>query len=346
MVTDTVSVIIPAFNARRWIADTLASACAQTHRDLQVIVVDDGSSDDTAVIVDAMTRQDSRIMLIRQANGGVARARNAGIAAAVGAFIAPLDADDLWAPRKIELQLDALRRAPAGTVLAYNWYRRIDGLGRVLPVSPYPLVEGHVYLRHLEWNFISNGSTPLVRADVARAIGYDPALRDCGVEGTEDYLFQLRVAREHRFICVPRFLTGYRASPGSMGAQSLRMARSHIQTFDILARDAPLEARPIIARRSAQYRLTVAGLLARAGDIRLLGQLGKAVTDHPPALMHAALRKLRLRKRGTAGAPLAPLALFASHDIAARDGDWRTLRSAGMLARLAVLDEHLADPVD
>ncbi len=337
----TVSVIIPAFDAADWIAAAVASACAQSHRDLQVIVVDDGSRDETAAIVTEMARHDGRILLIRQANGGVARARNAGIDAAVGSFIAPLDADDIWAPRKIELQLDALMRAPAGTALAYGWYRRIDAANRVLPVSPYPRVEGHVLLRHLEWNFISNGSTPLVRAEVARAIRYDPALRDAGNEGTEDYLFQLQVARDHRFVCVPCFLTGYRALPSSMGANALRMARSHLQTFAILARDAPPHARPIIARRRADYRLTIAGLLARARDMRAAAAFTHAAVTHPRALLRATLRKLRPPSPFVAAAGSA--VDFASSDITLPDGAWETRRSPRMLARLAELDAN-ADP--
>lgn len=337
---DTVSVVIPAFDAARWIRATVASACAQTHRDLQIIVVDDGSRDDTAAIVSDMIRHDGRIMLIRQANGGVARARNAGIAAAIGAFVAPLDADDLWSPRKIELQLDALRRASPGTALAYSWYRRIDAEDRVLPVSPYPDVQGSVLLRHLEWNFISNGSTPLVRADVARAIGYDPALRDAGNEGTEDYLFQLHVARRHRFVCTPYFLTGYRALPSSMGAATLRMARSHLQTFDIIARDAPAEAQPVIARRRAEYQVTVSGLLARARDIAFLLPLGEAAVHQPQAVLRAAGRRF-FRNRPAMSQPTG--ADFARYDTEAHDGEWRTRRSARMLARLAALDEQAAD---
>ncbi|ODP36492.1 glycosyltransferase family 2 protein [Sphingomonas turrisvirgatae] len=337
---NTVSIIIPAFNAANWVRSTVTSACAQSHRDLQVIVVDDGSQDETAAIVADMARGDSRIMLIRQPNGGVARARNAGIDAAVGAFIAPLDADDLWAPRKIELQVAALARAPAGSALAYNWYRRIDAADRILPVSPYPLVEGTVFHRHLEWNFISNGSTPLVRADVARAVRYDPALRDAGREGTEDYLFQLQVARAYGFVCVPAFLTGYRTLPASMGANPLRMAQSHLAMFAIIARDASPEARRIIARRQAEYRLTVARLLARARDPRAAAYLAGAALARPQLLWKSALR--RSRTTAPLAATLDAGMRFDDCDITVRDGNWATRRPPALLARLAELDARPA----
>ena len=331
-----ISVIIPLFNAADWIGATIASACAQTHRELQIIVVDDGSTDAGAAIVDELARHDSRITLIRQPNGGVARARNAGIDAAVGAFIAPLDADDLWSPRKLELQLDTLERAPADTALAYNWFRRIDANDRVLAGSPHPRVEGSVFARHLDWNFISNGSTPLVRSEVARDIRYDPALRDAGNEGTEDYLFQLQVARHHRFVCAPYFLTGYRALPHSMGAAPLRMARSHLQTFATIARDAPPEARAIIDRRSAGYRLAIAGMLARQRDPRFIAALTRLLFSRPQTLAEAALRRGRTKPEPAwLGATSTP---FAEHDIASPDGPWQTRRSPALLARLAELD--------
>src|SRR3981081_1852732 len=103
-----VSVLIPAFNAEETVADTLRSVRAQSYRNLEIIVVDDGSRDNTARIVSQFESEDSRIRLIEQANSGVAAARNAAPAASSGSLIAPLDADDLWHPQKIELQVNNL----------------------------------------------------------------------------------------------------------------------------------------------------------------------------------------------------------------------------------------------
>jgi glycosyltransferase involved in cell wall biosynthesis len=97
-----VSVIIPAFNAERFIRDTIDSALAQTHRDVAVIVVDDSSTDDTA---DVLRGYGSRITVHRQPNGGAATARNTGASLATGEWLAFLDADDLWLPEKLERQL-------------------------------------------------------------------------------------------------------------------------------------------------------------------------------------------------------------------------------------------------
>src|SRR5512143_290483 len=106
-----VSVVIPWYNAARFSEGTLRSVLAQTHRELEVIVVDDASTDDSAALVERVAGSDPRVKLLRRTrNAGTPGApRNEGVAAARGEWIAFLDADDLWHPRKLELQLRALR---------------------------------------------------------------------------------------------------------------------------------------------------------------------------------------------------------------------------------------------
>lgn len=107
-----VSVVIPAFNAASRLPDTLESVLRQSHRDIEVLLVDDGSTDHTAKV--AKRCDDSRLTLIRQENRGGSHARNAGLAAAKGDFVQFLDADDLLSPDKIARQLDLLLRSPRG----------------------------------------------------------------------------------------------------------------------------------------------------------------------------------------------------------------------------------------
>lgn len=114
-----VSVIVPAFNASAWITEALGSILSQTWRDLEVIVVNDGSTDDTAEVVKSF--QDSRVRMVCQDNRGAAAARNRGLADAKGDFIQFLDADDLLGHDKIGWQIDALRDAPAGSVASCAW---------------------------------------------------------------------------------------------------------------------------------------------------------------------------------------------------------------------------------
>src|SRR6476660_90490 len=101
MTRELVSVVVPAYNAEKTILETICSVRAQTYRNLDIVVVDDGSVDGTPGIVERHARTDSRVRLIRQANLGVAAARNRGIAEARADYIAPIDADDLWESTKI-----------------------------------------------------------------------------------------------------------------------------------------------------------------------------------------------------------------------------------------------------
>ncbi len=116
-----VSVIVPAFNAAEYLPVTLDSVLAQTCSALEVIVVDDGSADDTSAV--ARSVSDPRVRWLRQEHRGAAAARNRGLAAARGKFIQFLDADDLLATDKLERQLTALAAAPAGAVASGPWYR-------------------------------------------------------------------------------------------------------------------------------------------------------------------------------------------------------------------------------
>lgn len=123
--TDLVSVIIPAYNSEQWIAETLESVSSQTYSNLEVIVVDDGSSDGTAEIVE--NHHDPRVRLVKQSNAGACAARNRALAEASGGFIQFLDADDLLGLDKIERQIDLLSRSPEGCVVGCGTVYFQDG---------------------------------------------------------------------------------------------------------------------------------------------------------------------------------------------------------------------------
>jgi glycosyltransferase involved in cell wall biosynthesis len=114
----TISVVVPAYNAERTILETIASVQQQTFSDFELIVINDGSTDGT--LEQLNTVKDPRLKVFSYENGGISVARNRGIAQATGEFIAFLDADDLWTPDKLELQLAALQQHPEVGV-AYSW---------------------------------------------------------------------------------------------------------------------------------------------------------------------------------------------------------------------------------
>ena len=227
MDTPLVSVIIPAFNASGTILEALESVSQQTYRQLDIVVVDDGSTDSTSLLVQHYRLYDTRVRLVRKPNGGVASARNAGIRSSSGAFVAFLDADDLWHSTKIAKQIAALLPGGPETALAYSPFRVIDVHGNVLGSPRRIGASGWVLYRHFHANLVGNGSSILVRKAVVEEVGgFDPRLREAGAEGCEDLLLQLRIAARYRFVEVPEYLVGYRRRPESMSSNPEQMIRS------------------------------------------------------------------------------------------------------------------------
>lgn len=230
---ELVSVIVPAYNAERFIARTLESILRQTHKNIEVIVVDDGSKDGTSDIVRAYVKADYRVTLIRQTNGGVARARNTGIQNARGELIAPCDADDLWSPEKLATQLKIYRAGGPEMALVYSWAAVIDDRDVVMNYDHHPDDEGWVFDRMCKGNLIGNGSSALMSKDaVLKAGGYDASLRDRGAQGCEDFKLYLRLSIEHTFGVMREYGVGYRHTPDNMSSDIDQMLRSYSIVVD------------------------------------------------------------------------------------------------------------------
>lgn len=212
---------------------SLDSARAQTLCEIEIIVVDDGSSDDTPEVVAEFARRDSRIRLIRRENAGVGAARNAGILAARGKFIAPLDADDLWDPEKLEKQVRRIGQCGERTAMVYCWYRRVDEEGNELG-SDFPFtVEGDARRAIILRNFVGNASVPLFRAEALRQTGfYLTREEQGGVQGCEDWDLSIRLAESWEVGVVPEVLVGYRQSESCMSSAAPGMAASFRVVMD------------------------------------------------------------------------------------------------------------------
>jgi len=203
-----VSVVIPTRSRSRMLAVALRSALSQRDADLEVIVVDDGSTDDTEAMVAAMS--DPRVHLIRdEVSGGVSAARNRGIAAAVGEWVAFLDDDDVWAPDKVVRQLDAA--TAAGRKWVYAGDVNVDSNLRILDgASPPPPDEVVASLQR--FNAVPSGaSNVVVRADLLAAAGnFDPQLTT-----NEDWDMWIRLASYGAPAWVCRPLVAYRIHSGN-----------------------------------------------------------------------------------------------------------------------------------
>jgi hypothetical protein len=236
----TVAVVIPAYNAERTLAETISSVRNQTHHALDIVVVDDGSKDDTLAVAQEIVKIDPRVRILKQRNSGVAAARNAGWRSTPADLVAFLDADDLWSPDKIERQLVALETGGPQVGLVYTWYAMIDHKNYVIYRSNEISVEGDVLDEVLAKNFIGNGSSPLVRRNVLDATGgFDSSLQQREAQGCEDYLFYCLAAELSHFVVVPDHLVGYRQTPDNMSANLTRMLRSWILVADEMLKRHP-----------------------------------------------------------------------------------------------------------
>lgn len=281
-----VSVVVPAHNAASWITEALESVLAQTYAAWELIVVDDGSGDDTPALVGAVAARDRRVRLIRQRNLGVAAARNAGIAASTGRYVAPLDADDFWFPDKLALQVEALEAAGADAGLAYCWSAHVDEQSRLTGGTIAGREEGDAFGALFIGNFVGNASTPLMRRTALDAVGcYDTELFARDAQGCEDRDLYLRIAERFRIVLVPRVLVGYRMTSGSMSSSHRAMLRSHRLVFAKLrARRKDLPGR-LFRWANAFYDFYLERTAARGGKpFTALGLLARAAWQEPAVL--------------------------------------------------------------
>jgi glycosyltransferase involved in cell wall biosynthesis len=220
-----ISVIIPVYNGEKTISYTIESIINQTYKDLEIIVVDDGSTDSTLEIVKRFS--DSRLHIFSYSQTGVAASRNQGLDKALGKFVSFIDADDLWTPDKLEDQFKVLQEHPKAAV-AYSWTDYIDGEGKIVKSGQRVTVTGDVYNKLLLGNFLENGSNPLIRREAMDTVGgFDESLA-----ATQDWDMWLRLAACYEFVVVPKVQILYRISGNSMSANVLRQEAASLQVME------------------------------------------------------------------------------------------------------------------
>jgi teichuronic acid biosynthesis glycosyltransferase TuaG len=225
-----VTVLIPAYAASRFIAATLDSVAAQTYRDFEIVVVDDGSPDDTKPVVDAwLAKTHTPGLCVRRPNGRIAAARNTGLREAKGELIALLDHDDFWTPDKLALTVAEFDAYPEAVLVGHH----VDVVrdGRVLRTEFRGPAVPNMYDRLL---FVGNSVSPsgaTFRRDKALEIG---GFRENPEFNTvEDYDFWMRLSRVGPFRFVDRTLASYTLIPGSASSK----IESHYSNQESLLRD-------------------------------------------------------------------------------------------------------------
>jgi len=233
-----ISVIIPVYNGEKTIQATIQSVQQQTYPNLEIIVINDGSTDCTITVIEALA--DTHIRLFSQSNSGQAMSRNYGATMANGEYLSFLDADDLWTPEKLIDQYQALQSVPQAMV-AYSWTDHIDEQGNFLRHGPQLSFTGNVLRQLIYSDFIGSGSNILVQRSAFLNIGGFEA----SLPPAEDWDCWLRLAKHYPFAVVPKPQILYRVSSQSSSFNIWRMERSSLKVIERTFHDLPSPLQPL-----------------------------------------------------------------------------------------------------
>ena len=351
----TVSVVIPMRDGERFVERTLRSALAQDYPDFEVIVVDDGSTDASAQIVERVAATDERVRLVPGDGSGVALARNLGIECSRAELIATLDHDDVWLSNKLGRQVRRFAACEDDVALVYTWSYLIDEDDRVLrrfrPFDERTMrtLEGWVFFPLLYKCFLT-ASSPLYRRQCLEAVGgFDT---DAG--SIEDWELDLRLAERYRFALVPDYLVGYRQHPAMRSSTHTKMTALHRGLLSRAAERHPGAPRALQRWARSEHLGSLVSRRIDAGDLHNATRyLARAVVLDPGLLLRAgpweaAARRARatLHVRSTEVHPKLDLAIAPAARMHTRRGrrllakpfEWPESRRIRMLRALELLE--------
>jgi glycosyltransferase involved in cell wall biosynthesis len=281
-----VTVIVPAYNAEAYLGRTLASVARQTYRNLEIIIVDDGSTDRTAAVISELARLDDRIRAFPGPHRGTAAARNFGASMATGELLAPCDADDLWHPEKVERQVEALSRAPVRTGVVYCWSDGIDDHDRVIfPRWKRATARGDVFLDMVADSLPGCGSVPLIRRNCFDAVGGYPE----SAAPNDDWPLFIALSAICEFVFVPDVLVGYRLRAGSVSGDYELMDRTLARDTLWIVETWPETPRNVLRARAYTVACYLSFLAARRGHVLMaLRYRLRAVAARPTELVSSS----------------------------------------------------------
>lgn len=248
-----ISVVTPAFNAAPYLAQAIDSVLAQTIGDLEIIVVDDGSTDDTARVAAAYG---SRVLYLYQSNQGVSTARNRGLKHCRGDLVGFLDADDTWMPQKIKRQLEALTAAPHAR-MCYTARLVTDRDLKPISIEFSSRKASALEDLLLLGNVVGSPSSPLIdRRLLLEVGGFDPAYSHCA-----DWELWVRLAGKTEFLYLPEPLVTYRQHGGNMSRQIETLERESRSLLEAAFDDPelPPAMRALRARSMGRNWMILAG---------------------------------------------------------------------------------------
>lgn len=277
-----VSAIVPAYNAMKYLPESLDSILAQTYRDFEVIVVNDGSTDCTAEWVSRL--RDPRVKLISQTNQGLCAARNTGIARSCGEYIAFLDADDLWNPTKLAKQVEVLEQN-SDVGLVYTWVERIDHQGKSLGKPFKSNLSGNILEKLLEKNVIAPSSVMIRRCCFEHIGCFDENLKSF----VEDWDMWLRIAAVYPIKVLPEPLLRYRECPNSASKNWQAMERSYHIVIEKAFASASSELMPQKGKSYgyAYFHLASQSLQSHQPDYAISSNYLRQALEHYPQLKYS-----------------------------------------------------------
>lgn len=277
---------MPVHNCEKYIKETISSALNQTYSNFELIIIDDGSTDNTANIIKNFN--DPRIKYFYQKNSGVSRARNHGIYISQGKLLAFLDADDIWYPHKLESQIKEIRKSPE-IGLVYSWVQYIDVNNNLIGETKYN-IDKNFYINLLLGNYIDNGSVPLIKRECFDKVGKFNNIRT-----GEDWDMWIRIAREYDFGFVKDYLIQYRIHPEGSSKNYKDM---ETRLFEILEREFNLInlKNPItkkIKKKAYSYRyIYLSGVCHNLMQHKdAFSYTLKAIQAYPPVLKERVMLK-------------------------------------------------------
>ena len=256
-----VSIIIPTYNRAVYVRESIDSVLAQTYADFEIIVVDDGSADDTQAVLQPFVAQGT-IRYARQENRGESAARNQGIALATGEYIAFLDSDDLFTPTKLEKQVAYLDAHPE-IGLVHSWYAKFEDGGRELGIRDTSKLTGKIYPNYLlDWSILMVVPSVMVRATVlAQVGGFDESIR-----WGPDLDMWRRITCKFQIGVIPEVLCKIRVHPGNISADKVSAAASFARYLQ-KAFDDDASLGPVFRRKAmSKMYANVAHNILSAGD--------------------------------------------------------------------------------
>ncbi|MES2767720.1 MAG: glycosyltransferase [Bdellovibrionota bacterium] len=232
--TPLISVVIPVYNGAKYVEQTIQSVLEQSHKDFELLIVNDGSTDSTQAILEKY-KTNPQVQIFTKTNGGLSSARNLGIQSARGEFISLLDADDLWESTKLEAQVKKIKELDNDFGIIYTDCNYVDTKDQLLPnESEYyhldTAIKGNVYEKLIVKNQIcGSGSAVLIPKKVFDAVGlFDENLKSC-----EDQDMWLRITKKYPVAYVNQRLVKIRVHPQSMQRNHDRM---FLYSFVVLAK--------------------------------------------------------------------------------------------------------------